>query len=38
MHEGKLAGFLQGEHVTEENIMKLASGASLSLASGVSLP
>lgn len=37
MHEGKLAGFLQGEHVSEENIMKLASGASLPVAPGVSL-
>jgi len=36
MHEGKLAGFLQGENISEENIMKLASGASLSMASGVS--
>jgi len=30
MHEGRLAGFLQGEQVSEENIMKLASGANLS--------
>ena len=29
MHEGKLAGFLEGDNVSEENIMKLASGESL---------
>ena len=29
MHEGCLAGFLEGEEVTEENIMKLASGEQL---------
>ncbi len=29
MHEGELAGFLEGDNVSEENIMKLASGESL---------
>ena len=29
MHEGDLAGFLEGDLVTEENIMKLASGERL---------
>ena len=29
MHEGHLAGFLQGQQATEENIMKLASGVQL---------
>lgn len=28
-HEGVLAGFLEGEEVREENIMKLASGEQL---------
>lgn len=29
MHEGDLAGLLEGEYITEENIMKLASGEQL---------